>query len=204
MRFWGVQRFHFLQLYMKSRFLQPPEDGLLRGGCQNKMILWNWPKKTWMLYFVLLQLTCSYHCRWPSSFLPSRVASKRAQGFSSEVDILESIRHVFFQRQVCIWNKCARDHFSRKFLFALYSSALTEVYVFNCYFILWKKLCICFLSRFRTISNYNRAVAQDMVSSLFTNVCFVIHIFLIRVDILCSDMIVCDILAFSVECSVSG
>ena len=142
MRFWGVQRFHFLQLYMNSRFLQPPEDGLLRGGGQNKIILWNWPKRTWMLYFVLLQLTCSCHCRWPSSFLPSRIASKRAQGFSSEVDILESIRHVFFQRQVYIWNKCARDHFPRKFLFALYSSALTEVHVFNCCFILWKKNCV--------------------------------------------------------------
>ena len=36
----------------------------------------------------------------------SRVASKRAQGFSNKVDILEIIRHVFFQRQVtCIWNK---------------------------------------------------------------------------------------------------
>ena len=119
MRFWWVQRFHFLQLDMNNRFLQPPEEGLLRGGCHNKMILWNWPKKTLMLYYVLLQLTCSCYCCWPSSFLPSRVASKRAQGFSSEVDILESIRHVFFQRQVCIWNKCARDHFSRKFLFAL-------------------------------------------------------------------------------------
>ena len=140
-----------------SSTLQPPEDGLLRGGCHYKTILWNWPKKTLILYYVLLQLTCSCHCCWPSSFLPSHVASKRAQGFSSEVDILESIRHVFFQRQVCIWNKCARDHFPRKFLFALYSSALTEVYVFNCYFILWKKWCISFLSRFRTISNYNRA-----------------------------------------------
>ena len=110
-----------------------------------------------MFYFVLLQLTCSCHCCFPSSFLPSRVASKRAQGFSSEVDILESIRHVFFQRQVCIWNRCVRDHFSRKFLFALYSSALTEGYVFKYYFFLWKKLCISFLSCFRTISNYNRA-----------------------------------------------
>ena len=41
----------------------------------------------WMLYFVLLQLTCNW--TGPSSFLPSRVSSKRAQGFSSEVDILE-------------------------------------------------------------------------------------------------------------------
>ena len=52
MRFWGVQRFHFLQL-MNNRFLQPPEDGLLRGDCQYRMILWNWPKKTWMSYYVL-------------------------------------------------------------------------------------------------------------------------------------------------------
>ena len=37
----------------------------------------------------------------------------------SEIDLLESIRHVFFQGQVCIWNKCARYDFSRKFLFAL-------------------------------------------------------------------------------------
>ena len=122
-------------LYEKS-FSTATRRRTFGGGCQNKVILWNWPKKTWMFYFVLLQLTCSCHCCWPSSFLPSCVASKRAQGFSSEVDILESIRHVFFQRQVCIWNKWARDHFSRKFLLALYSSALTEVYVFNCYFIL--------------------------------------------------------------------
>ena len=114
MRFWWVQRFHFLQLYMNNRFLQTPEERLLRRGCQYKMILCNWPKKTLILYYVLLQLTCSCHCCWPSSFLPSRVASKRAQGFSSEVDILESIRRVFVQRQVCIWNKCARDHFFRE------------------------------------------------------------------------------------------
>ena len=119
MRFWWVERFHFLQLYRNNRFLQTPEEGLLTGGYHNKMILWNWPKKTLMLYYVLLQLTCSCHCCWPSSFLPSRVASRRAQGFSNEVNILESIRRVFFQRQVCIWNKCARDHFSAKVLFAL-------------------------------------------------------------------------------------
>ena len=44
----------------------------------------------WMLYFVLYSWrVCSCHCCWPSSFLPSRVASNRAQGFSSKVDILE-------------------------------------------------------------------------------------------------------------------
>ena len=53
MRFWGVQRFHFLQLYMNNCFLQPPEDGLLRGGCLYKMTLWNWPKRTLMSYYVL-------------------------------------------------------------------------------------------------------------------------------------------------------
>ena len=65
-----------------------------------------------------LQLTCNCHCCWPSSFLLSGVASKRAQGFSSEVDILESIRHVFFQRYAFEIN-VPRDHFSAKFLFAL-------------------------------------------------------------------------------------
>ena len=41
------------------------------------------------IFLCTLPLTCSCHCCWPSSFLPSRVASNRAQGFSSEVDILE-------------------------------------------------------------------------------------------------------------------
>ena len=160
---------------MNSRFLKPPEDRLLRGGCQYKMILWNWPKKTLISYYVLLQLTCSCHCCWPSSFLPSRVASKRAQGFSSEVDILEIIHHVFVRRQVCIWNKCARNHFSAKFLFALQSSALTEVHVFNClFYFMKKKMCISFLSSFRIISDYwqRRGLALHRIwfSRLFTNV----------------------------------
>ena len=38
----------------------------------------------------------------------------------------------------------------------------------------------------------------------FVHECFVIHIFLIRVDILCSDMIVCDILdAWNAQCRVN-
>ena len=39
--------------------------------------------------FCTLQLTCSCHCCWPSSFLPCRVSSKRAQGFSNNIDILD-------------------------------------------------------------------------------------------------------------------
>ena len=55
-------------------------------GCQGLLFL----DFLWMLYFVLYSWrVCSCHCCWPSSFLPSRVASNRAQGFSSKVDILE-------------------------------------------------------------------------------------------------------------------
>jgi len=44
-----------------------------------------------------LQLTCSCHCGWPSSFLPSHVASKRAQGsFSSEVPWVPEAFHSRF------------------------------------------------------------------------------------------------------------
>ena len=133
-----------------------------------------WPfeirqKKTLILYYVLLQLTCSCHCCWPSSFLPSRVASKRAQGFSSEVDILESIRRVFVQRQVCIWNKCARDHFFRE------NSVCSLIVSVN------GSLCIQLFILFH--------FAQDLVFEI-VHQCFVIHISLItviRLDIPCSD-----------------
>ena len=191
MRFWWVQRFHFLQLYMNNRFLQTPEERLLRRGCQYKMILCNWPKKTLILYYVLLQLTCSCHCCWPSSFLPSPVSSKRAQGFSSEVDILETIRHVFFQRQVCIWKKCARDHYFREnsvcsLIVSVNGSLCIQLFIL---FYEKKKLWISFLSSVRIISDYRQQetrFAQDMVFE-FVHECFVIHISLIRVDIPCSD-----------------
>ena len=95
----------FLQLYMNNRFLQPHEDGRLRRGCQYKMMLWNWPKRHDLFFYVLYSWRVAAIVVKPSLFLPSRVASKRAQGFSNKVDILEIIRHVCFQRQVCIWNK---------------------------------------------------------------------------------------------------
>ena len=92
-------------LYEQS-FSTATEDGLLRGDCQYKMILWNWPKKTWMSYYVLNSWrVAAIAVDLPHSYLLA-LHQKRAQGFSSEVDILESICHIFFQRQVCIWNKC--------------------------------------------------------------------------------------------------
>ena len=147
---------------MNNRFLQPPEEGLLRGGCHNKMILWNWPKKTLMLYYVLLQLTCSCYCCWPSSFLPSRVASKRAQGFSNSIDILEIIRHVCAQRQVYIWNKHVIIFLrinQRQRKFNMYSIVL---------FLFYNKKCISFLCCFQIIS-YSDSI---WFSSLPTNVCY--------------------------------
>ena len=115
MRFWGVQRFHFLQLYMNNRFLQPPEDGLLRGDCQYKMILWNWPKKTWMSYYVLNSWrVAAIAVDLPHSYLLA-LHQNVLKASAAEGEILEIIRHIFFQRQVCISNKCARDHFSSKF-----------------------------------------------------------------------------------------
>ena len=159
---------------MNNRFLQTPEDGLLRGGCHYKTILWNWPKKTLILYYVLLQLTCSCHCCWPSSFLPSRVASKRAQGFSSEVDILESIRRVFVQRQVCIWNKCARDHFFRENSVCSLIVSVNGSLCIQLFILFYEKnKCISFLSSFRIISDYwqNRRLTLHRIwfSRLFTN-----------------------------------
>ena len=147
---------------MNNRFLQTPEEGLLRAGYHNKMILWNWPKKTLMLYYVLLQLTCSCHCCWPSSFLPSRVASKRAQGFSNNIDILEIIRHVCAQRQVYIWNKHVIIFLrinQRQRKFNMYSIVL---------FLFYNKKCISFLCCFQIIS-YSDSIR---FSSLPTNVCY--------------------------------
>ena len=70
-----------------------------------------------------------------------------------------------------------------------------------------KKNCVfLFLVAFgqqAIITEQETCFAQVMVFE-FVHECFVIHIFLIIVDILCSDMIVRDISDISVECSVSG
>ena len=140
------------------------------------MVPWNSPKKTLILYYVLLQLTCSCHCCWPSSFLPSRVASKRAQGFSSEVDILESIRRVFVQRQVCIWNKCARDHFFRENSVCSLIVSVNGSLCIQLFILFYEKKNVYFFSysSFRIISDYwqSRRLALHRIwfSSFFTSV----------------------------------
>ena len=67
--------------------------------------------------FCTLQLTCSCHSCWPSSFLPTRVSSKRAQSrlqqwsrYFRNLSVMSSSKSRY-----CIWNKCARNHFKSFF-----------------------------------------------------------------------------------------
>ena len=162
MRFWGVQRFHFFNCTWTIVFYSHTKMDVWGEVASIRWCFEIDPKKTWTVLLRALQLTCNCHCCWPSLFLPSRVASKRAQGFSNKVDILEIIRQVCFQRQVCIWNKHMIifpriNQRQRKFMYSI----VLFYFIKNVF--LW-----IFFSCFQIIS-YSDSI---WFSSFPTNVCY--------------------------------
>ena len=162
MRFWGVQRFHFFNCTWTIVFYSHTKMDVWGEVASIRWCFEIDPKRhgpffyvlySWRVTAIAVDLPCSYLLAF---------ASKRAQGFSNKVDILEIIHQVCFQRQVCIWNKHMIifpriNQRQRKFMYSI----VLFYFIKNVF--LW-----IFFSCFQIIS-YSDSI---WFSSFPTNVCY--------------------------------